>query len=338
MNLRAEQLSQQLSKQLASIYLVGGAEPVLVQESSAAIRAAAKEQGYIERQIFYVDKDFSWQDFAMTTQNYSLFGDKTLLELRLPSGKPGDQGGKILQQYAQNPPEDKILLIETEKLDAATQKTKWFKAIAGAGDVVQIWPITMDQLPQWLNMRMQRQGLKTDREGLQLLAECVAGNLLAGAQEIEKLALLYGATTLTPEQIAAAINDNARFDIFDLVDIALQGNLTKSCRILANLKASKTEPTLILWALTRELRNLIAMVKDIEAGKSVDAVMQQHRVWRSRLKAIKSALQHHDSKSLKCMLQSCAAIDRIIKGAEVGNVWSEFEALCANMAKGFKHD
>ncbi len=332
MNLRAEQLSQQLKKQLASIYLVGGAEPILVQESSAEIRTAAREQGYTERQIFYVDKDLSWQDFAIATQNYSLFGDKMLLELRLPSGKPGDQGGKILQQYAQNPPEDKILLIVTEKLDAATQKTKWFKAIASAGDVVQIWPVTMDKLPQWLDIRMQRLGLKTDREGLQLLAECVAGNLLAGAQEIEKLFLLHGATTLTPEQIAAATNDNARFDVFDLVDIALQGNLTKSCRILASLKASKTEPTLILWALARELRNLISMTKAIETGKSVDAVMQQHRVWRSKQAGMQKALKQHNSASLKNALQACAHIDRIIKGAEFGDVWQAFENLCSQIA------
>ena len=337
MNLRAEQLPQQLKKQLASIYLVGGAEPILVQESSTAIRTAVREQGYTERQIFYVDKDLSWQDFAIATQNYSLFGEKMLLELRLPSGKPGDQGGKVLQQYAKNPPEDKILLIVTEKLDAATQKTKWFKAIAGAGDVVQIWPITIDKLPQWLNVRMQRLELKTDREGLQLLAECVAGNLLAGAQEIEKLFLLHGATTLTPEQIAAAINDNARFDIFDLVDIVLQGNLTKSCRILTSLKASKTEPTLILWALARELRNLIAMTQAIETGKSIESVMQQHRVWKNKQAGIKHALQQHNSKNLKSALQTCAHIDRIIKGAEAGDVWQAFQTLCGNMA-GVKHD
>jgi len=331
MNLRPEQLENHLKNNLASIYLVSGDEPILVQESCAAIRQGAKESGFNECVSFQADKSFDWQNLLQAANTLSLFSEKSLLKLQLPTGKPGDKGGKALQAYVQNPPPDKLLLIITNKLDAATQKTKWYKAIAAAGVIVQIWPINMAKLPAWIGARMQQRGLTADKEGLQLLAEYTEGNLLSAVQEIEKLHLLYGECTLTLEQIITAVVDNARFSIFDLVDNTLQGEFTKSIRILTSLKNEKTEPTLILWALARELRTLITMAQQLEQGKSIETVMQ--RVWQQRKPYIKRALQQHKTRALQHMLRQCAAIDRTIKGAKPGNIWIELDKLCLRLAK-----
>lgn len=333
MKLRSEQLPQHLKSNLAAIYLVSGDEPVLVQENCVAIRETAKAQGFDERIAFQVDKAFVWDDLIAATHNLSLFSDKSLLELHLPTAKPGDKGGKILQSYVTNPPADKLLLIITNKLDAATQKTKWFNAVAEKGVIVQTWPITIAQLPGWIASKMQKLGLNADAEGLKLLAEYGEGNLLAVVQEIEKLQLLYGNATLTAQQIMTAISDNARFNVFDLVDTVLVGDLGKGLRILRSLKTEKTEPTLVLWALARELRSLITMAVQIERGNVMDAVLQQNRVWQQRKLAIKTALQQHKSIALKKMLQQCAKLDRIIKGAEIGNVWNELETLAIKLGK-----
>lgn len=332
MNLRPENLPHQLKDNLAPIYLVSGDELVLVQETCTAIRECAKNKGFTERISFQVDKNFVWQDLLTAVNNLSLFSEKSLLELHMPSGKPGDKGGKLLQDYVKNPPQDKLLLIITNKLDAATQKTKWFKAVDSIGAVVQVWPIFAAKLPSWIAERMQRLGLKTSMDGLKLLAEYAEGNLLAAVQEIEKLHLLYGNGVLTPQQIMAAISDNARFSVFDLVDTVLRGELGKSIRILHSLKNEKTEPTLILWALARELRSLIVMAKAVEQGSSVEQVMQQQHVWQQRKSYVKRTLQQHSSKALQQMLQQCATLDRIIKGVAPGNIWDEFEKLCLRVS------
>ena len=179
---------------------------------------------------------------------------------------------------------------------------------------------------------MQHHELKTTQEGLKLLAEYGEGNLLAIAQEIEKLRLLYGPGNLNIEQIATAIADNSRFNIFDLVDHALKGDSKKVIHILRSLKNEKTEPTLILWALARELRSLASMSKTMQQGYSADQVIQQFHVWQQRKPCIKQALQSHNYNGILKILQQCAALDRIIKGVTPGNIWDELEKLCLKLS------
>lgn len=336
MNIRPEQLTQQLKNKLSNLYVISGDEIVLVQECCDQVKSMAKQHGFSEIKILTVDKDFAWEDFQLEMQSGSLFGDQTLIELRMPSGKPGDKGRKVLQDYLDNIPTDKLLLLVTNKIDAATQKTKWFSNLINAGVFVQIWPISLQQLPGWIGQRLQREGMQASPDGLRLLAEYAEGNLLAAVQEIEKLFLLYGAVKLSTEQIATAVSDNSRFTIFDLVDVTLEGNITKSIKILASLKAEKTEPTVILWALTRELRSLYNMAEQLQSGKNMEMVLQQNRVWNNRKYLVQKALRQHKLKNLQQLLQKCAAADRIIKGAESGNVWDQFESICVLLVSG-KH-
>jgi DNA polymerase-3 subunit delta len=317
---------------LASIYLLSGDEPLLIQEQCAAIRTRAKQEGFTERQFMQADKNFNWQNLAIAANNLSLFSEKTIIELNMPNAKPGDAGSKALQAYVKNLPNDKILLITTSKLDASAQKSKWFKALESAGVFIAIWPIDKLRLPQWIAQRMQQNQLKTTPEGLKLLAEYSEGNLLSLAQEIEKLRLLYGPGNLSTEQIALAIADNSRFNIFDLVDNALIGNSKKIIHILHCLKNEKTEPTLILWALARELRTLASMSKTMQQGYSADQVIQQFHVWQKRKPCIKQALQSHAYNGILELLQQCAALDRIIKGVTLGNIWDELENLCLKLS------
>lgn len=328
MKLRPEQLKQHLSKQLLPIYLLSSNEPLLMQESCALLHTIAQHKGFKERHRLQVDKNFNWQDLFVLANNMSLFSEKILIELQLLTGKPGDAGSKALQTYANNPPTNTMLLIITPKLDAATQRTKWFKTIENNGAFIQIWPLNANELPNWIAQRLQQIGLQTNAEGVSLLAEYVEGNLLAAKQEIEKLHLLYGDGTITLQQITAAVTDNAHFNIFDLIDIALAGDVHKVTRALSDLKHQKAEPVLILWALAREIRNLISMTEFIEQNHTIAQTLQHYHVWEKRKALIKATLQRTCKEKLYKMLETCAQLDRIIKGAEVGNVWDEFEKLC----------
>ena len=293
MKLRQEQLEQNLKNKLAPIYLLAGDEQLLIQESRAAISKYARATGFNSRESLLADKNFNWQNLLTTANNLSLFSEKTLIELNIPTGKPGDAGSKALQAYAKNPPPDKLLLITSCKLDANSQKSKWVSAIENAGIFMQIWPIDRAKLPNWIAARMQLTGLKTSSDGLNLLADYVEGNLLAAAQEIEKLRLLYDSGILNLGQITAAIADNAKFNIFDLTKAIQQHNSKKALRILQCFKNDKTEPILILWVLAKEIR------------------------------ASKTALP---------MLQQCAKLDKIVKGVRAGNIWNELEKLCLNLS------
>ncbi len=333
MQLRQEQLNQHLiSNKLAPIYLVSGAEPLLIEESCDAIIKAAAAKDFSERNYLVADKSFNWQELLTTANNLSLFSTKTLIQLRIPNAKPGTTGSKTLQEYAKKLPTDKILLIVTDKLDAAAQKSKWFKALEKAGVFLPIWPIDRSRLPNWLALRLQQEGLKTDTNSLNLLADYVEGNLLAAKQEIEKLRLLYGETTLTTTQITQAISDNARFSIFDLADSALQSNKKKSLRILHSLQSEKTEPILIVWVLAKELRSLAKMAyTKQEQNSAIEQILQQYHVWPMRKPIIKHALQTHKYSTIMNLLKRCALLDRIIKGAAAGNIWNELEQLCLSL-------
>ena len=222
--LRAEQLGAALTKQLASIYLVSGDEPLLIQECCDQIRAAARKNGFSERELYHVDTSFDWGQLLAAANSLSLFAEKKIIEVRMPTGKPGDKGGKILQEYAQSPAPDNLLLIVTEKLDGATQKSKWFKAIEDAGQHIQVWPVTPAQLPRWIGVRLQQSGLHADSDAIDLLASRIEGNLLAAAQEIEKLKLLATDNRISYELMASVVADSARYDVFGLTDKALHGD------------------------------------------------------------------------------------------------------------------
>lgn len=332
MQLKPEQLAQHLKKSLAPIYLVYGDELLLVQEAADAVRAAARAQGYGEREVFAVERDFDWNQLTASSNALSLFAERRILEVRMPTGKPGDAGGKALREYAARPPEDTLLLIVSGKLDAQQRKSKWVTDLEAAGVGVPVWPVAPRQLPQWIRARMQARGLQPTAEAVELLAERIEGNLLACAQEIDKLQLLCGQGAVGAAAIGAAVADSSRFDVYGLVDAALAGEADRSLRMLAGLRGEGVEPVLVVWALARELRGLAAMAWEIAGGDAPAAVMARHKVWAKRQSVVGTALPRLKPATWQALLAACARLDRVTKGLAPGNPWDELVHLCLRLA------
>ncbi len=330
MKARPDQLPRQLKSGLAAIYFINGDEPLQVMESADSIRAAARENGFTEREVMEVDASFDWNQLLDAANSLSLFAEKRILELRMPTGKPGKAGSQVLQQYAERPAEDTVLIITSGKLESSAKNTKWFKALDQQGVVIQCWPVSLDQLPGWVNQRLQSKGIAADSEALRLLADRVEGNMLAAAQEIDKLYLLYGAGKLSFEQTASAVADSARYNIYDLVDSALSGDVCRTSRIICGLKSEGVEPVLMLWALSREIRVITRIAED---SVSADAAMAKLRVWENRKPLIRKALARHRAPRWKLFLKRCAKIDKVIKGVETGRPWDELLMLSTQIAQ-----
>ena len=332
MRLRPEQIQAHLGNGLAPVYLVSGEEPFQLEQVSSAIRHKAQELGYTDREVMHVERGFDWQQLSASADALSLFADKRLLELRIPSGKPGDAGSKALQRYCDHPPADTVLLIVAGKLEKAQQNTKWFKALEQNGVVVQVWPVEADKLAQWIKQRMQLRDMQPTPEALAMLAERVEGNLLAADQELEKLRLLSGGGTVDAEQVVAAVSDSARFDVFSLVDTVLLGDAARAVRILYGLQAEGVEPVLVLWALGREIRSLSGMSRALQQGQAMSQVLTQYRVWDKRKRAVQAALQRYPLKRWQGLLWQVGEIERVIKGQVTGKPWDELLQLTLKVA------
>lgn len=335
MKVNITQLSKQLDNytdNLPAIVMVSGDEPLQLNEACDHARRTAKKLGYSDRQVFHVESGFDWDNLLAESNTLSLFSDKRLLELRIPNGKPGDKGSKALVGYCNNLPPDTVLLIICGKLEAASQKSKWFKHIENSGVVCQVWPVEPANMPAWINKRMQRCGLNPTGDAVALLSERVEGNLLAASQEIDKLSLLFGKSQIGIDEVLAAVSDNARYTIFELADASLAGDIVRSTRILHGLRAEGSEPILVLWAMTREIRALALMGADIQQGNPMDSVLFKHRVWEKRKPLFKRCLQSSQPSRWQNLLIKCSSIDKLIKGAETGNIWDELLQLSLQVA------
>lgn len=332
MKLRPDQLAAHLDKGLAPLYLVTGDEPLLVAESCDAIRAKARAAGCSERLVFNVESGFDWSGLLEARDNLSLFAEQRLIELRLPSGKPGDAGSKVLMEYVSRLPQGDVLLVISGKLDKDSQRTKWFGALEQAGVVIQIWPVESGALPGWITARMRAKGLQPSTEAAVLLAERVEGNLLACAQEIEKLALLHGSGPVAVDEVAAAVADSARYSVYDLADRALAGDAAACVRVLHGLRGEGEEPVLILWALTREIRTLTQMRAALAQGQAADRVFADFKIWDKRQPLVRAALKRHPLAACQALLSQAGNMDRLIKGAAAGHVWDELLQLTLTLA------
>lgn len=333
MKLKPDQLKSHFAKSMAPVYLVSGDEPLQVGEACDAIRARARVLGYGGREVMYVETGFDWGALHAAANSLSLFSERRIIELRLPSGKAGDAGSKALVEYAQRPADDAVLLMITGKLDKAVMSSKWVGALDKVGVVVQVWPVEVRHLPSWIIERMRARGMQPDAEAAALLAERVEGNLLAAAQEIEKLFLLHGAGKINAQAITEAVVDSARFDVYGLVDSALAGDAARAARMLHGLHSEGVEPVLVLWALAREIRSLAQMAHEIQSGgAAVDQVLAAHRVWEARKPLIKGGLKRHSLTQWHAMVHHVGQIDRIIKGVMPGNDWDELLQLILLMA------
>ncbi len=335
MKLAYAQLAQHLKKTLAPVYLISSDELLQAQEAADAIRAAARLAGYRERVIVNAEGNDWGKTLFADANSLSLFGAQRLVELNLTQAKANAGAQKILQEIAAALPPQTIFLISTKKLDAKSEKTAWYKALADVGIVIQIYPVTPEQLPAWIIQRAKHANLTLSLDAAKFLAEQVEGNLLAAAQEIEKLGLLQTAasSTLNAAALEEIITDNARFDIFNLVECAVAGNTRRCLRIIENLAAEGIEPLLILWALTREIRTLAELAKQVKLGAPLNSLFSKYRIWEKRQPGVRRFLQHHTQRTCWELLSRCAKIDRIIKGAAKGNVWDELKVLTLKIAK-----
>jgi DNA polymerase-3 subunit delta len=333
MQLTPDKLDAHLARQLAPLYFISGDEPLRVMEAADAVRAAARGQGYDEREILTVQTGFDWDSLLSGAANLSLFSQRRLIELRLPSGKPGTDGARALRAYTEQLPEDTVLLITAGKLDPAARKSKWVQVLDKAGVVIFVWPLNAREFNAWVQQRMRQRGLDPTPEAVALLADRVEGNLLACMQEIDKLYLLLDGRVVDADAIMSLVGDNARYDVYGLVDSALSGDGTRSVRILQGLCAEGLAPQVVVWALARELRQLAAMKALAASGKSIQQVLSQYRVWPdARKTVVGTALARLSVAKCHAMLQQCALIDRVSKGQAAGRVWDELLQLTLQLA------
>ena len=332
MRLRPNQLEAALSKGVAPVYFISGDEPLQAGEAVDAVRGAAKKVGFDHREVLTVETGYNWNELSQAANSLSLFSERKIIELRLPTGKPGKDGSKALIDYCQRIPEDVVLLISAGKIAASAQKSSWFQALDKVGVVVQVWPLEADGLLQWLDQRLKKRQLQTDNQGLKVLAARVEGNLLAAAQEIEKLYVLIGPGQLSKEQIRNSVVDSSRYDVFKLVDSLHAGKPLRMIKILKGIKAEGVAAPVVLWALTRELRILGAIKTAIIEGQSKDSAFRQHQIWDKKKNLLNLSLQRLNNTEIDKSLVLSARADRQCKGQEAGDAWETILTICLHFA------
>lgn len=324
MLLKAEQLAAHLERELRPLYVLYGDEPLLVIEAADAIRARSRSAGYSEREVLTVLPQFDWGNLLAAGGNMSLFGDRKLIDLRIPTGKPGKDGSAALQQWCQNLSADNLLLITLPELDWREEKAAWFTALVNAGVAVKLNAPPLAELPGWIAGRLRRQQQSADNDSLKFIAERVEGNLLAAHQEIQKLALLYPTGKLSPEQIHDAVLNVARYDIDGLREALLAGDVARLARTLDGLMQEGEAPPLVLWAMSEEIRALTTIRSGLDAGRPLDLLLKDAKVWGPRQAPVKKALQRLSTANLEDALRHAGRIDRLAKGIGQGNLWEEF--------------
>ncbi len=333
MKLSSEDLPRHLAKGLAPLYVIHGEALLLSIEAADSIRAAARAASYDEREVLTVEQGFKWAELRNSAQSLSLFSSRKLVELRIPTGKPGVEGAQTLQEYCGQLNADTVTVVTLPKLDKTAQNSKWFTALAEHGVVIATEEIALNALPSWIAGRLQRQGQSTDMDTLRFLAERVEGNLLAAFQEIQKLALLFPAGPLSFEQVKDAVMDVARYDVFKLSEAMLAGDAARYARILDGLHAEGEATVLILWALSEDIRALAKVSRAMQGGGNLANALRDARVWGVRQKLVERAVRRFKPAIAERALRQAAHVDKVIKGLRSGDVWSELLQLGVRCAR-----
>ncbi|MGJ8681524.1 DNA polymerase III subunit delta [Paraglaciecola sp.] len=326
MQVYPNRFSLQDDSPLKPFYLIFGDEPQQKLECLERIRKTALQQGFDERQSLVVDNQFSWDSLIEATQTLSLFSNRQIIELELPTGKPGAEGSKVLSAIAQQVNPDVLLVIHGGKIGKDVQNTKWFKAVDKNAIYVPCYPLEGNALHQWLNQQMQLLGMQTSPQICQLLVDYCEGNLLAAKQEIQKLMLLYPNGDPTLEQVEQAVVDQSRFTVFHLIDVILSGDGQKTVKMLYRLESEGIEPNIILWALTREWQTLNGLLFDKQQGKNIN--WNQHRIWKNRQSLYQSALQRLSLENLQIIQTKLSEFDCAIKQSQILRPYVELCHLC----------
>ena len=331
--LSPEQLAGGLSRgPLAPVYLVAGGEALRVLECADAIRSAAREQGYAEREVFEVEgRDIDWNGLEASLRAPGLFAARRLIEVRLPTTKPGKQGAEVITGYCAQPPGDTCLLVTGGEW-SRKHGGKWSDAIASIGQVAAAWPIKPHELDGWLEARLRKRGVRADRDAVQLLVERVEGNLLAAAQEVDKLALLAGGDVLDAPRMQALVADSARYDVFRLVDSALNGQGTQAVRMLAGLRAEGQAVPALMGMVVMELQRTAALARVKARGGNLGAEFKAQRIWDAKEAAYRRALDRHPAGRWERFVAKAGEVDRVAKGRGAGDEWLMLERLLLAVA------
>ncbi len=327
MKVNARQLQSHLSRGLAPIYLVSGDEPLLVAEAADRIRAQARSEGFEERELLVAGRGFKWTELEGSVDSMSLFAARRIVEVRLPTPRPGDAGSKVLQQLATRSDPDRLVLVVTSKLDASASRGKWVKAIDANGVVVQSWPIDRAELPAWIKHRAAALHVKLTQRAAEALADRVEGNLLAADQEIRKLAILGRDGAIDEDEVLDAVANSARFDVFRLVDGFLAGDARRVFDVFAGLRREGAEPALICWALSRELSLLARLHSALRRGQRLESALKAHGVWQRRQALVKRALERYTAADVRRLLGHAVKADHVVKGVITGNPWQALTQL-----------
>lgn len=333
MHLSFDQLSAHLERDLRPLYILTGDEPLALKEGVDAIRQAARRQGYDERLSYTAERYFDWKQLKASSQSISLFASRRLLELHIPSGKPGVEGSKALQEFAVNLPGDTVALMTLPKLDKAGQGSAWFSVLEKVGVVVPLQTVEIERLPRWIGNRLQAQGQQVDEATLEFLANQVEGNLLAAHQEIQKLGLLYPVGPLDPEAVREAVLNVSRFDVFQLGDALLAGDPARTAKILQGLEAEGAQPLALLGVLAWLLRGVTRVKLAETRGENLANAMQQAKIWGDRQGQVKRMLARVSLRQLQAAMLKMAEIDKICKGIAPGKPWLELSRLCIGLAR-----
>ena len=331
--MQPDQLINSLNHPLKALYLIHGEEDLLRIEALDALRHAAKQQGYLNREIYTADTQFNWDDLLLSAGSMGLFADLKLLEIHIPNGKPGKMGGDALQQLAANLPPDTVVVVLLPKLEKAQLASKWFTELAKHGVVLDAKAVGVQALPQWIRQRLNRHELDIEADALALFTERVEGNLLAAKQEIDKLALLHSAGhRVNVADAEAAVATVARFDVFQLAGAWMSGDSARVARLLDGLEAEGEEPVLLVWAVAEDIRTLLRLTAALKQGQNIASLRNSLRLWGDKQTLAPLAVKRISTLRLLQALQDCARIDRMIKGAQEGNAWAEFKHLVSGLA------
>ena len=314
MKIQANQLTSHLKKTLADCYLVTGDEHLLVAEALDAIRQAARGEGFDARESHVATQRFDWVGLSTSSSNLSLFAEKRIIEVRLPTGKPGREGSKAIADLTEQLGPELMLIVSAPKLDRSAASSKWVKALDARGVHLQVWPVGPRELPAWVAARMRAVGLQPDRGAARLVADRVEGNLLAADQEIEKLRLLLGEGPVSEEDVANAVANSSRYDVYKLVDAALAGDAGRALKVLGGLQAEGLEPVIVFWALGRELRVLAALSDVVRNRGDLGSAMSAAKVWRNRQGLVRSCVSRVPDGRFHQLLKACGRGDAAVKG------------------------
>ena len=321
---------------MPALITVASDEALLAQEAQDAIRATARAVGYSEREVLQADARFDWSRLAQATQGLSLFAERRIVDLRLPTGKPGLAGAAALEALAQNLADDTLMMIALPRLDRRARETRWVSALERAGILLEIDSVDRARLPRWIGERLARQQQSAAEDALVFIAERVEGNLLAAHQEIAKLGLLYPAGELSLAQVADSVLNVARYDVFQLPLAMLAGDAPRVQKTMAGLRAEGEAIPLVLWAITEELRMLIRVKSQVDAGRPFAMAARENRLWGPRERLVERALGRIDVGRLGRAVARAATVDRLAKGLRApradSDPWLELTDLALELA------